>query len=50
MLLQEGVAGLAENARRAQDLRDKAQQLALDEMCIINQAVGLNLLAKQVRA
>jgi hypothetical protein len=40
--------GLAENARKAQDLRDKAQQLALDEMRIMNQAVGLNLLAKQV--
>ncbi|KAF6258476.1 hypothetical protein COO60DRAFT_1122361 [Scenedesmus sp. NREL 46B-D3] len=40
--------GFAANAKRAEDLRNKAQQLAVDELCIMNQAVGLNLLAKQL--
>eukprot|EP00879_Flechtneria_rotunda_P009968 GHRR01010424.1.p2 GENE.GHRR01010424.1~~GHRR01010424.1.p2 ORF type:complete len:293 (+),score=117.84 GHRR01010424.1:1763-2641(+) len=38
----------AQNVRRAHDLKQKAQQLASEELAIMNQAVDLNLLAKQL--
>jgi hypothetical protein len=49
MVPQESNVSFADDAKKAQDLRNKAQQLAVDELSIMNQAVALNLMAKQVR-
>lgn len=46
--MQEPEATYAENVQRAHELRRKAQQLAKDELAVLNQAVDLNLLARQL--
>lgn len=46
--MQDSEATYIDNVQKAQELRKKAQQLAKDELAVLNQAVDLNLLARQL--